>query len=83
MFWGLISVRNCVLLVDFWFRSAGLNGLKRETDTCNGEIEKLSSHGLPLRIDTSGRELCKLNGDIPGSDQGILLTHNYIKWKPI
>ena len=27
-----------------------------------------------LRIDTSGWALCKKNGDISGSDQGILLT---------
>ena len=28
-----------------------------------------------LRIDTSGWALCKKNGDISGSDQGILLTY--------
>ena len=27
MFWGLILVKNDVLLVDIWFRSLGLNGL--------------------------------------------------------
>ena len=31
VFWGLVMVKNCVLLADFWYRSAGLNWLKKST----------------------------------------------------